>query len=91
MTPHLECLVNTVQLTGPNICMLLNGFNPIALRMAKTQWSFGHSECSRVNKAFLIMTKYFILARSYMCITIYVWAVHVCPEIFFQEQDSANL
>ena len=24
------------------------GFNPIALRMAKTQWSFGHSECNRV-------------------------------------------
>ena len=23
--------------------------NPIALRMAKTQWSFGHSECNRVN------------------------------------------
>ena len=23
-------------------------FNPIALRMAKTLWSFGHSECNRV-------------------------------------------
>ena len=23
--------------------------NPIALRMAKTPWSFGHSECIRVN------------------------------------------
>ena len=23
-------------------------FYPIALRMAKTQWSFGHSECNRV-------------------------------------------
>ena len=23
--------------------------NPIALRMAKTLWSFGHSECNRVN------------------------------------------
>ena len=23
--------------------------NPIALRMAKTLWSFGHSECKRVN------------------------------------------
>ena len=23
--------------------------NPIALRMAKTQWSFGHSECNRDN------------------------------------------
>ena len=23
--------------------------NPIALRMAKTPWSFGHSECNRLN------------------------------------------
>ena len=23
-------------------------FNPIALRLAKTLWSFGHSECNRV-------------------------------------------
>ena len=23
-------------------------FNPIAFRMAKTQWSFGHSECNSV-------------------------------------------
>ena len=26
------------------------GFNPIALRTAKTLWSFGLSECSRVNR-----------------------------------------
>ena len=26
-------------------------FNPIALRMAKTLWSFGHSECNRVNNS----------------------------------------
>ena len=25
-------------------------FNPIALKMAKTPLSFGHSECSRVNE-----------------------------------------
>ena len=25
--------------------------NPIALRTAKTLWSFGYSECSRVNAA----------------------------------------
>ena len=24
-------------------------FNPFALRMTKTPWSFGHFECSRVN------------------------------------------
>ena len=23
--------------------------NPVALRMAKTLWSFGHSDCNRVN------------------------------------------
>ena len=28
--------------------------NPIALRMAKTLWSFGCSECSRVKKRFLL-------------------------------------
>ena len=27
-------------------------FNPIALRMAKTLWSFGHSECNRVKGSF---------------------------------------
>ena len=26
----------------------INLVNPIALRMAKTLWSFGHSECNRV-------------------------------------------
>ena len=26
-------------------------FNPIALRMAKTVWSFGHSECNRVKSS----------------------------------------
>ena len=25
-------------------------FNPIVLRMAKTLWSFGHSECNRVKE-----------------------------------------
>ena len=25
-------------------------FNPIALRMAKTIWSFGRSECNRIKK-----------------------------------------
>ena len=30
------------------ICSILKMFNPTALSMAKTQWSFGHSECNRV-------------------------------------------
>ena len=29
-------------------CQMFSGFNPIALRKAKTLWSFGRSECSRV-------------------------------------------
>ena len=29
--------------------------NPFALRTAKTLWSFGHSECSRVKNAFFIV------------------------------------
>ena len=41
-----------------NICAIFYGvrgyfeisvFNPIALRMAKTLWSFGHSECNSVH------------------------------------------
>ena len=26
---------------------VMSSFNPIALRMVKTLWSFGHSECNR--------------------------------------------
>ena len=32
-------------------------FNPIALRTAKTLWSFGRSECNRVKLSFDKMTK----------------------------------
>ena len=28
---------------------LLRKFNPVALKMAKTPWSFGHFECKKVN------------------------------------------
>ena len=28
----------------------MHEFNPIALRTAKTLWSFGHSECNRVKR-----------------------------------------
>ena len=36
-------------LSGDGKYSIIFVFNPIALRMAKTLWSFGHSECSRVN------------------------------------------
>ena len=29
-------------------------FNPVALRTAKTLWSFGHSECNRVKVAIVM-------------------------------------
>ena len=35
-------------LNGKNINVMLEFFNPIALRMAKTLWSFGSSKCNRV-------------------------------------------
>ena len=35
-------------LSGKNVNVMLE-FNPIALRMAKTLWSFGLSECNRVS------------------------------------------
>ena len=41
-------------------------FNPFALRMAKTLWSFGHSECKRVK------------LRSCLCVT-YVLVGHYTP------------
>ena len=45
--------------------MLLHGnialFNSIALRTAKTQWSFGHSECNRV--------------KEYACMCVYIKSV----------------
>ena len=31
-----------------NIYLVKENFNPIALRTAKTLWSFGHSECNRI-------------------------------------------
>ena len=37
------------------ICSILKMLNPTALSMAKTQWSFGHSECNRV-KVFKLLT-----------------------------------
>ena len=35
-------------LNGKNINVMLEFFNPIARRMAKTLWSFGRSKCNRV-------------------------------------------
>ena len=47
-----------------NISSLSMHLNSIALRMAKTLWSFGHSECSRVKNveqiAFLKLTKMYV-------------------------------
>ena len=37
--------------------MELCHFNPVALRMAKTLWSFGLSECNRVNGSVIIFEK----------------------------------
>ena len=34
------------------ISLLRSLFYPFALRMAKTLWSFGHSECNRVKRNF---------------------------------------
>ena len=39
-TTHKESLLSTA--------LNLYFIDPIALRMAKTLWSFGHSECKRV-------------------------------------------
>ena len=38
-------------------------FNPIALRMAKTLWSFGHSECNRVKERVLFPSNMFALFK----------------------------
>ena len=43
MWPYIRITVNPVLVT--------TSVNPIALRMAKTPWSFGRSECNRVKQA----------------------------------------
>ena len=37
-------------------------FNPIALKMAKTLWTFGHSKCNRVTKMGFVT----VAASSYL-------------------------
>ena len=65
--PSKQIYVDCIVCLSDGLC-----FNPIALRMAKTLWSFGHSERSRVKlkplaKAdiliFLIYTKALILTK----------------------------
>ena len=48
-----EALLKAI-LFQPFFCL----FNPIALRMAKTLWSFGHSECKRVKMSEMIYNVY---------------------------------
>ena len=48
-----SCYMNSVMqvmFTIPDFQRRYVLFNPVALRTAKTLWSFGHSECSRVKK-----------------------------------------
>ena len=47
-TPHFFG-VNNVSFVTHKYLKILHLINPIALRMAKTPQSFGHSECNRVN------------------------------------------
>ena len=42
---HMICINNGGKYIKVNSCSLNN---PLALRIAKTLWSFGHSECNRV-------------------------------------------
>ena len=46
-------------------CSVLVFFNPIAIRLAKTPWSFGQSECNRVKAANSINSK--ILGNKNYC------------------------
>ena len=45
---QLEMQLQTTRYSVTALCKLR--FNPIAPRTAKTLWSFGHSECSRVKQ-----------------------------------------
>ena len=41
--------------TSATSCFEVNLINPIALRAAKTLWSFGCSECKRVNQEWVMI------------------------------------
>ena len=54
--------------------LILEIINPIALRMAKTLWSFGRSECNRV--------KVVICVHAHLIFTIFkvlvLWMLPIC-------------
>ena len=61
MTFHFHCILNRNSCKPPvaselgQLCLHMSpkqvpGLNPIALRTAKTLWSFGHSECNKVKR-----------------------------------------
>ena len=51
---HLISNIKTIPLMKSLLGIPIRGLNPIALRMAKTQWSFGHSEFNRVNNGIFL-------------------------------------
>ena len=55
--------------------IVANMLNPIALRMAKTLWSFGHSEYSRVNAY-----EFTGIIRNSNCIYRSSWQAYECRE-----------
>ena len=71
-------MLNLLLSTGIKICyqflyvFSVEGLavNPIALRMAKTLWSFGHSECNRVNSQESLANKSYDMVSSSLLVHI---------------------
>ena len=61
-TLHLESILKSLDIFQFPLLRLKKPLNPIALRTAKTLWSFGHSECNRVEAVVWPCSTQFVLA-----------------------------
>ena len=60
-----------LSMSGKLSCVRMVHFNPIALRTAKTQWSFGCSECNRVKEKQFVTSCLGLLMRKYFLKRVY--------------------
>ena len=56
-------------------------FNPFALRMAKPLWSFGHSECKRVNGVLAILSAKGLMGKKLFLRPIWSFGHSECKRV----------